>query len=179
MTEPDPSGALPPTETPAAAPQPDEALRRLAASRLAEHLDIGAQLVARCKKLADVTRGDRLGPLTAAARLMNSNARIAHALAHVALVERRQRTIIERIQPAKPESVELNSKKTPTEMRREIEMKLARAEAARRRERLRQPIDPQEEANLMLQEEDWLEQDLQKRGSQIARSLAQTIHSRE
>ena len=89
----------------------DDDLRRVTAAQLARHLDMGAELVARCQALAQVARGDRLGPLTAAARLMRANAHVAQTLAHVALVERRQRTIVERIQGPASNSAELNSKK--------------------------------------------------------------------
>ena len=49
------------------------------------------------------------GPLYAAARLMQANARIAEALANVAQVERRRRSIHERIQAPDPKQAELNS----------------------------------------------------------------------
>ena len=87
----------------------DDELRRLAAIKLAQHLDMGGELVTRCQELAKVARGDRLGPLVAAARLMRANAHVAQTLAHVALVERRQRTIIEQIQRPDPKAAELNS----------------------------------------------------------------------
>ena len=101
---------VPAAEHPPAASRPDDELRRLAAERLAEHLDIGASLVARCEELAFAPKGDRLGPLYAAARLMRANAHLAEALAHVAQVERRQRSIVERIQPPDPKLAEWNSK---------------------------------------------------------------------
>jgi hypothetical protein len=41
---------------------------------------------------------------------MNANAQVARALAHVALVESRRRTIIETIQPPPPKKAELNSR---------------------------------------------------------------------
>lgn len=87
----------------------DEELRRLAVARLAEHLDIGSSLVARCEELAHASRGDRLGPLHAAARLMRANALVAQALANVAQVERRRRTIVEHIQPPGFKFADLNS----------------------------------------------------------------------
>jgi hypothetical protein len=86
----------------------DEDLRRMAVARLAEHLDIGSSLVLRCEQLANATRGDRLGPLYAAAKLMGSNARVAQALAHVAQVETRRRSIVERIEPLGRQKGELN-----------------------------------------------------------------------
>lgn len=87
----------------------DDELRRLAGKRLAQHLELGAILVAHCEKLALTAQGDRLGPLYAAARLMRANAQVADTLAHVALVERRRRSIVERIQSPGPETSELNS----------------------------------------------------------------------
>lgn len=89
----------------------DDALRRLAGERLAQHLALGSVLVARCEQLALASRGDRLGPLMAAARLMQANAKVAETLAHVALVERRQRSIIEHNQAVEPKKAELISKK--------------------------------------------------------------------
>lgn len=97
-------------ETPHVLALSDDALRRLAAAQLVQHLDMGTLLVARCQALAQVARGDRLGPLAAAARLMRANAQVAQTLAHVAMVERRQRTIVERIQQPVPRIGELNSK---------------------------------------------------------------------
>jgi len=87
----------------------DDELRRAAAGQLAQHLELGAALVARCETLSQAPRGDRLGPLYAAARLMRANAQVAQVLAHVALVERRNRSIVEHIQPPDPKKAELNS----------------------------------------------------------------------
>ena len=137
---------------PPAAPDPDVAIRRLATRHLAANVKIGAGLVAHCRQMVhDAGNGDHLGPLSAAARLINSNARMAHALGLIALVERRSRTIVQHIQPPK---VELNSKNenlTRRQMREKIGRQVDEALAADRRERLKQPIDPQEEANLTLQ----------------------------
>jgi hypothetical protein len=88
----------------------DEELRHFAVARLAEYLDIGASLVARCEHLAELPKGDRLGPIYAAARMMRANAQVASALARVAQVEIRRRSIVERIQPPDPRLAELNSK---------------------------------------------------------------------
>ena len=91
-------------------PEADEALRRLAAERLADHLEIGISLAEHCEMLAGKTKGDRLGPVYAAARLMRANAAVAEALANVAQIERRRRSIVERIQPPDPKKAELNSR---------------------------------------------------------------------
>ena len=95
-----PDGELPPR---------DDELRRSAAERLAETLDMGSNLIERCEHFANLPKGDRLGALYAAARLMRSNALVAQALANVVQVERRQRSIVERIQTRKPNWNELNS----------------------------------------------------------------------
>jgi hypothetical protein len=88
----------------------DEALRRLAAERLADHLEIGISLAGHCEMLAGKTKGDRLGPVYAAARLMRANAAVAEALANVAQIERRRRSIVERVQTPDPKKAELNSR---------------------------------------------------------------------
>lgn len=102
----------------------DEALRRLAAERLADHLEIGISLAGHCEMLAGKTKGDRLGPVYAAARLMRANAAVAEALANVAQIERRRRSIVERIQPPDPKKAELNSRlqqeKISTEQREKV-----------------------------------------------------------
>ncbi len=108
------------------APATDEELRRLAVMRLSEHLEVGATLVGRCEQLAMAHRGDRLGPLYAAARLMRANALVAQALAHVAQVEYRQRSIVERIQPPDPKLAELNSRLQREEGGSEVKLKFWR-----------------------------------------------------
>jgi hypothetical protein len=108
-------------------PSQDEVHRQSAAAELAGDLAQSGALLARCVAMANATRGDRLGPMYAAARLMNANAQVARALAHVGLVERRTRTIVETIQPPKPENAELNSRFHSAE-----EDDAARAELSRR-----------------------------------------------
>ncbi len=93
-----------------APPRTDDELRRHAAEQLAEHLIIGVDLAARCHNLSLRAETDKVGPINAAARLMQANARIAEALATVAQVERRSRSISERIQPPDKKQAELNSK---------------------------------------------------------------------
>ncbi len=104
----------------------DDDLRRLAVERLAEHLDMGAALIGRCEDLASASRGDRLGPLYAAARLLRANAHVASALAQVAQVERRHRSFVQRIQPPGPTAEELNSRKKidAAEARRRLEPRI-------------------------------------------------------
>jgi hypothetical protein len=90
-------------------PYSDEAMRRLAVERLADHLDIATGLMERCEHLAALPKGKRVEPIFAAARLMQANAQVAKALAQMVQVERRQRTIIERIQPPVPVSTDSKS----------------------------------------------------------------------
>ena len=104
----------------------DEELRRLAVARLAEQLDIGASLTARCEHLADLPQGDRLGAIYAAARLMRANAFVAQSLAIVGQVERRRRSIVERIQPPDPKTVELNARLQKSEHESEEKLKIWR-----------------------------------------------------
>jgi len=92
-----------------APPRTDDELRRYAAEQLAEHLTIGVDLAARCQNLSLRAESDKVGPINAAARLMQANARIAEALATFAQIERRRRTITERIQPPDKKKDELNS----------------------------------------------------------------------
>jgi uncharacterized membrane protein YccC len=104
----------------------DEALRRLAAERLADHLEIGISLAGHCEMLAGKTKGDRLGPVYAAARLMHANAAVAEALANLARIERRRRSIVERIQPPDRKMAELNSHLQQEKISAEQEAKLCR-----------------------------------------------------
>jgi hypothetical protein len=111
MTNPDPQAAPGPESTDASAtpPESDDDFRRHAIARLAENLDLGADLLARCEHFANLPKGNRLNAVFAAARLMNANAAAAKALAQLAQVERRQRTIVERIQPSAPVLNDSNS----------------------------------------------------------------------
>ena len=98
-------------------------VRQYAVDKLAAHLDVGVTLAMHCEMLAGKTKGDRLGPVYAAARLMRANAAVAEALATVGGIERRRRSIVERIQSPDPRAAELNSglqkEKTPDEERME------------------------------------------------------------
>ena len=105
---PKPGAVAPASRLPAHA-RPDEAYRRFAVEELALQLVRGGALLARCEAIAKAGRADELGPIYAAARLMNANAQITKALAQVALVERRSKTIIETIQKPDPENAGLNS----------------------------------------------------------------------
>jgi hypothetical protein len=100
------------TEANPAPQSQDEVHRQSAVEGLARFLARGDTMLARCESMSKVARGDRLGPIYAASRLMNANAQVARALAHVALVESRRRMIVETIQPPRPEKAELNSRFT-------------------------------------------------------------------
>ena len=82
---------------------------QFAVGKLAEHLEIGVTLAHHCEIQAGKAKGDRLGPVYAAARLMRANAAVAEALATVGGIERRRRSIVERIQSPDPRVAELNS----------------------------------------------------------------------
>ena len=88
----------------------DEVHRQSAVEELAGYLAKAGAMLDRCEAMSKAARGDRLGPVYAAARLMNANAQVARALAHVALVESRRRMIIETIQSPPPKNAELNSR---------------------------------------------------------------------
>lgn len=153
MTTLDPPAPSHPPVPPAE--NPDEALRRLAGKRLAEYLDIGVGLATECQRLASARKRDHLGPITAAARLFNSNARVAQALASVAQVERRQRTIIERIQLPKPDTAELNSQNERKEKPSEIRQRLAKRfqDMTARSRAKNEPSNPHAEAHARAMQE--------------------------
>ena len=99
----------PPVEFGAPAPQSrDEIKRQSAVDTLAEMLAASMEMLARCQAQANASRGDRLGPVYAAAQLLHANANIARALAHVGCVETRHRSIVERVQPPESQKPELN-----------------------------------------------------------------------
>ena len=70
--------------------------------RLSQQLDINIGLAGVCEHLAAVPEKGRSEAVFAAARLTQANAQLARALAEVMQVERRHRTIIERIQTPAP-----------------------------------------------------------------------------
>ena len=119
----------------------DEVHRQSAASELAAYLASARTMLARCEAMSKAARGDRLGPIYAAARLMNANAQVARALAHVALVESRRRTIIETIQSPAPKKAELNSSFSSGEeqddARAQLERRLDHLAESNRREKER------------------------------------------
>ena len=81
----------------------DEAYRHFAVEQLALQLARGGKLLARCESIVEVTPDSELGPIREAAKLINANAHLAKALAQMALVERRSKTIVETIQKVDPE----------------------------------------------------------------------------
>lgn len=112
----------------------DEIYRQAAVQELADHLAKGKALLMRCQSLANAARGDRLGPLYAAARMLNADANVARAFAQVALVERRTRTIVETIQQPVPENPDLISASQTAKMREELEREIASIVSAAERE---------------------------------------------
>ena len=90
--------------------RPDEAYRRFAIEELALQLARGSKLLAHCEAIAEVSPADALGPVREAARLINANAQLAKALAQMALVERRSKTIVETIQMPDPNIAGLNAR---------------------------------------------------------------------
>ena len=123
------------TDDPPAAPRPDDELRRLAAVRLADHLDRTTSLIQRCEELALRRKGDKLGPIDAAARLMRANAVVASALARVAQVESRHRSVVETVAKPDPKFVawqQARETRKPSEIRAALAQRLTEvAEAAR------------------------------------------------
>ncbi len=96
----DPPQDLPPEYDDAEAP--GDARRQHVVERLSKHLDINLGIAGVCGHLAAVPKKGRVEAVFAAARLTQANAQLARALAEVMQIERRHRTIIERIQPPAP-----------------------------------------------------------------------------
>lgn len=118
--------------TPAAPAAKDDAYRQVTVQDLALALTRSDALLARCQAMAEVANVDQFGPIHAAARLMTAQAQVAKALAQVAQVERRSRTIIETVQRPDPENAGLNSiltqgQKSSPEQRAKIRDALERA----------------------------------------------------
>jgi hypothetical protein len=106
--------------------RPDDAYRRFAVEELALHLARGSALLERCEQMSKEDRADQVGAVHAAARLMSANAQLAKALAQLALVERRSRTIVETIQRPDPEIAGLNARFLPSQKSEEIQAILER-----------------------------------------------------
>jgi len=103
------AGAVAPASQPHTRAELDDAYRQIAIEELALHLSRGSALLQRCDEMSREYRSDQVGAVHAAARLMNANAQLAKALAQLALVERRSRTIVETIQRPDPKNAGLNS----------------------------------------------------------------------
>ncbi|MBU6299413.1 MAG: hypothetical protein KGJ79_05220 [Alphaproteobacteria bacterium] len=80
----------------------DNTERRRVVDRLSEQLDINVGLAGVCEHLAALPKKGRTEAVYAAARLTQANAQLAKAMAQLLQVERRQRTIVERIQTPAP-----------------------------------------------------------------------------
>jgi hypothetical protein len=89
----------------------DERLRRRAAELLAGHLALGGEFIGFCKQLSQDAKVDKTASIYAAARLMRASAHLADAFATVAQIERRRRTIVERIERGNLKQQELIAKK--------------------------------------------------------------------
>ena len=104
----------------------NDALRRAAAQHLADDLEIGSSLIARCEEFALKSRSEKLAPMYAAARLMSASAKLADSLSTMALVERRRRSIVERIEPINPKQRELNERNKKNLVDANMRMKIWR-----------------------------------------------------
>jgi hypothetical protein len=140
-------------------------VREFAVDKLAEHLAVGVSLAQLCEDLANKTNGDRLGPIYAAARIMRANAAVAEVLATVGGIERRRRSIVERVPAPKsnpnPDSGELNSG-----------LQKIKSPVGERMERFRQLNAEIERAAAMKPGENCTDEDLAKLRSGIEAELA-------
>ena len=132
MTEKEPKYDEPTTE-PAAPPEQqkaphssDDARRSEAVQHLADNLEIGSSLIARCEEFALKSRDAHFEPMHAAARLMTASAKLADAFSNVAQVERRRRSIVERIEPIDPKQRELNERNKKNLVDANMRMKIWR-----------------------------------------------------
>lgn len=87
----------------------DETLRRHAAGRLSEQLDIAAGLGATCEHLAELPMRERIEAVFAAARVMQATSQLGRSLAQLLKIERRQLSIVQHVQPAPPTSNHSNA----------------------------------------------------------------------
>ena len=104
----------------------DDARRSEAVHHLADNLEIGSSLIARCEEFALKSRDAHFAPMHAAARLMTASAKLADAFSNVARVERRRRSIIERIEPIDPKQRELNERNKKNLVDANMRMKIWR-----------------------------------------------------
>lgn len=107
------------TESEHKQPDPDDQLRQTAAAHLSAPLDRNARLIERCEALASAQRGDRIGALNAAARIMRADAALAAMFARVARIETRHRSFSETNQMTKADKAELNAKKIELSVRQD------------------------------------------------------------
>lgn len=89
----------------------DERLRRQAVEQLADYLALGGGFIAFCKQVSQDATVDKTATIHAAARLMRASAHVANAFATVAQIERRRRSIVERIERGNPKQQELIARK--------------------------------------------------------------------
>ena len=83
-------------------PPPEERLRREAAERLNAMMARSMRMLDDCAMLAATGKTDAAGAVTAAARLLKSNADVKHALVYAVQGETRRRSIVEHINGGSP-----------------------------------------------------------------------------
>jgi hypothetical protein len=83
-------------------PSPEERLRRETAERLNAMMARSMRMLDDCAMLAATGKTDAAGAVTAAARLLKSNADVTHALVYAIQGETRRRSIVEHINGGSP-----------------------------------------------------------------------------
>lgn len=83
-------------------PSPEERLPRDAAERLNAMMARSLRMLDDCAMLAATGKTDPAGAVTAAARLLKSNADVTHALVYAVQGETRHRSIVERVNGGSP-----------------------------------------------------------------------------
>lgn len=119
---------------------PHDKKRQEAALHLIEYLKSGAALLARCENLLETMPHDQFGSMSAAARLMQANARVAEALSRLAPAEQRRRSVVLHITDDRPTREELireieaenaqSGKDVVKELEERLDMLLERERAA-------------------------------------------------
>jgi len=90
---------------------PEDQLGMSIADVLRDYFDASRRLLERCEVLAGTEGADAVNAITAASRLLRSNAQMAFGAARVARIETRRRSFTEKIQSPAALQRELNSKK--------------------------------------------------------------------
>lgn len=119
--------------------------RQDAVRHLVDYLESGTALVARCEELAQSQPNDMFGAMSAAARLMQANARVAEALSRIVPAEQRRRSVVLHITDDRP---------TREELIREIEAENAQAGedvVKKLEDRLRRILEREQAAKVLFQ----------------------------